>query len=137
MAPSTHNISPCYTSAIPQVNPNMVTLKQINSEFAAAFKAVRLNALQDTPFAFGSTFAKESQFSDREWEQRMSRWNGDRSICYLAWDGDIPCGIAAGLLDEEQSTRVHLVSMWVAPAHRRSGVGSPALRRLEARSPAG
>lgn len=101
----------------------MVILKPITLESLTSFRAVRLNALQDTPSAFGSTYAKESRLSDLEWEQRVSQWNGDRSICYLAWDGAEPCGIAAGFVDREDPTKAHLVSMWVAPSHRGGGVG--------------
>ncbi len=98
-------------------------LNPISSESAASFKAVRLAALQDTPTAFGSTYAKESQFSDVDWQQRVAQWSGDRSICYLAWDEDQPCGIAAGFVDRDDPTKAHLVSMWVAPSYRGSGIG--------------
>jgi GNAT superfamily N-acetyltransferase len=101
----------------------MVTIKPITSEAVAGFKAVRLAALQDTPSAFGSTYAKESLLSDAQWEQRLAKWNGDRSMCYLAWNADRPCGIAAGFLDQDDATQAHLASMWVAPSHRGRGVG--------------
>jgi ribosomal protein S18 acetylase RimI-like enzyme len=101
----------------------MAMLKPITCESVASFKAVRLGALQDTPSAFGSTYAKESRLSDAEWDQRVAQWHGDRSICYLAWEGDRACGIAASFLDLEDVTKAHLVSMWVAPPQRRCGVG--------------
>ena len=41
----------------------------------------------------------------------------------LAMDADVPCGIVGCFLDREDSSRAHLVSMWVAPTHRRAGVG--------------
>ena len=44
-------------------------------------------------------------------------------MCYLGWDADRPCGIAAGCPDRDHATTAHLVSMWVAPSHRRLGVG--------------
>jgi len=50
--------------------------------------------------------------------------NGERRIGYLAMDNAVPCGIAAGFLDEHDPTRAHLISMWVAPAYRRTGTGS-------------
>lgn len=88
-----------------------------------SFRAVRLRALRDTPSAFGSTYAREQQLSDAEWLKRVAQWNGDRSVAYLAWDGDAPCGIVAGFLEADEPAMAHLVSMWVAPTHRRSGVG--------------
>src|SRR4051812_40658765 len=100
-----------FPDVIGQPHTKTMTLKPINVASAASFKAVRLAALQDTPTAFGSTYAKESPCSDAEWAQRVTQWNGDRSICYLAWDEEQPCGIAAGFLDREHATKAHLVSM--------------------------
>jgi ribosomal protein S18 acetylase RimI-like enzyme len=101
----------------------MVILKPISPGSVAAFKAMRLAALRDTPLAFGSTYAKESLLSDADWDRRVAQWQGDRSACYLAWDGEEPCGIAAGFLDKDDARKAHLVSMWVAPSHRRRGIG--------------
>jgi len=101
----------------------MAILKPITPAAWANLKEVRLRALADTPFAFGSTFADESQLTDADWQERAVKWTSDRSAAYLAWDGDLPCGIAAGFLDLENRAIAHLVSMWVAPTHRRRGVG--------------
>lgn len=101
----------------------MVILTPTTQESAASFKAVRLRALQDTPLAFGSTHAKESQLSDADWEERAAQWNGERATAYLAWDGNDACGIVACFLDRDDATKAHLVSMWVAPTHRGRGVG--------------
>jgi ribosomal protein S18 acetylase RimI-like enzyme len=100
----------------------MVTLERITAENVALFREVRLRALQDTPLAFGSTYARESQFSDEEWLQRVTRWNGESGIGYLAMEGRHGCGIAGVLLEEGEAC-AHLVSMWVAPTHRKCGTG--------------
>jgi ribosomal protein S18 acetylase RimI-like enzyme len=101
----------------------MVVIKPITVEAALTLKAIRLRALLDTPKAFGSTYARESRFSDAEWEDRARRWTDDRSACYLALEDGEACGIAAGLLDKQDSTQAHLVSMWIAPTHRGGGIG--------------
>lgn len=44
-------------------------------------------------------------------------------MAFLAFDADVPCGIVGCFLDREDPSRADLVSMWVAPTHRRSGVG--------------
>jgi GNAT superfamily N-acetyltransferase len=98
-------------------------IKPIDAESVQSFKAVRLAALRDTPLAFGSTFAEESQLSDADWARRVARRNGDRSIGFLAWDGDQPAGLAASYFDQDDPGKAYLVSMWVAPSHRRRGVG--------------
>lgn len=88
------------------------------------FKAVRLRALLDMPSAFSSTYAAESQLTDADWINRVAQWSSDRSTTYLAMDAETPCGIVSGFLDKDDATIAHLASMWVAPVHRRLGVGS-------------
>ena len=39
----------------------MISLESVTPQNAMTYKAVRLEALQDTPSAFSSTYAKESQ----------------------------------------------------------------------------
>jgi len=106
-----------------EIAPTMITLELVTSENAIVFKSLRLRALQDTPRAFSSTYADESRLTDTEWVKRAAQGSGQRSRTYLAMDTVGPCGIAGGFFDKEDSTRAHLVSMWVAPTHRRLGIG--------------
>jgi ribosomal protein S18 acetylase RimI-like enzyme len=101
----------------------MPTLHQIAPSLASIYKSVRLRALQDTPSAFGSTYAREVQFSDTDWQQRAANLCTPRSIGYLAREEDDYCGIAASFLNEKNPQHAELVSMWVAPGHRRTGAG--------------
>lgn len=101
----------------------MITLEPISPLRTGIFKSVRLRALQDSPLAFGSTYAKESALSDSDWEGRAVKWNNGRSAGFVAMDGQTPCGLVAVLLDEQEKTHAQLVSMWVAPTHRRLGTG--------------
>jgi ribosomal protein S18 acetylase RimI-like enzyme len=87
------------------------------------FKEVRLRALLDSPTAFSSTFAKESTLTDDDWVARVAQWSSGTSTTYLALDTGRACGIASGMLDQTDPSRAHLLSMWVAPTHRRMGVG--------------
>jgi ribosomal protein S18 acetylase RimI-like enzyme len=101
----------------------MISLDLVTPANAMIFKEVRLRALQDTPSAFSANYAEESQLTDADWTQRAVQWNGRISRAYIAMDADTPCGIAGGYLEKEDSSRAHLVSMWVAPSHRRLGIG--------------
>ena len=100
-----------------------ITVKPISKDSIASFKATRLHALQDTPLAFGSTYERESQFSDADWQERVARYNSVRAVGYLAWDDAQACGIVGCLLDNDDSAKAHIVSMWVAPGYRKIGVG--------------
>ncbi len=101
----------------------MITLEPITPQNASIFKTTRLRALQDTPSAFGATFAKESLLTEADWVERAARWNGEKSILYLALDGGAAAGIAGSYLDQEDATRAHLVSMWTDPTCRQQGIG--------------
>jgi ribosomal protein S18 acetylase RimI-like enzyme len=101
----------------------LIVIQPITRENIQIFKAVRLNALLDSPFAFGSTYAREAEFPESEWLARVERWSGEKGAGFLAIDGDCACGIAGSLLDPHDASRAQLVSMWTAPTHRRQGVG--------------
>ena len=100
-----------------------IELVPISPANVMQFKAVRLAALQESPTAFGSTYAKESKLTDADWLSRSNRWTGETAIGYLAIDSDHPVGILMCTMDERDPTRAEAISMWVAPTHRRRGVG--------------
>lgn len=101
----------------------MILIEKITTQNVAAFREVRLRALWEAPYAFGSTYAREAQFEDAEWVRRAEKWNGERGVGFLAMDDGVACGLAGSFLDAEEAKRAQLVSMWTAPTHRRKGVG--------------
>lgn len=101
----------------------MITVEPITPQNLSLFKTVRLRALQEAPYAFSATYAKESQFDDAEWLRRAGRMNGEKGVGFLAIDGDAGCGIVGAFFDANDATRAQLVSMWTDPAHRQRGVG--------------
>jgi ribosomal protein S18 acetylase RimI-like enzyme len=109
----------------------MIRLEPISPANALVFKTVRLRALQTDPTAFSSTYAKESAFPDEEWFRRAVRWSSDGFIACLALDKENPCGLV-GCYIEEDPQYAHVVSMWVDPAYRRSGVGRALIDELKA-----
>jgi ribosomal protein S18 acetylase RimI-like enzyme len=101
----------------------MIELQPVSPANAMTMKSVRLRALKDSPTAFASKYEKESTLTNAEWVHRAGIWgSGDKSMAYLALDGDDACGIAAGYYPDDGSGP-YLVSMWVAPSHRRRAVG--------------
>ena len=109
----------------------MISIERIIPGNVPIFKAVRLRALKDSPFAFGSTYAWESQFTDDEWLRRAENWNGITGAGFLAIDKQEACGIAGSFLDEKYPAHARLVSMWTAPTHRMRGVGALLVRSAE------
>ena len=101
----------------------MVRIEQITSDNLAVFREVRLCGLQESPSAFGSTYAREREFTEEDWKARLQRWNGINGVGLLAVDEGVACGMAGALLDEGDARNAQLVSMWTAPAYRRKGIG--------------
>ena len=101
----------------------MIALEPLTPQNAMVFKDVRLRALRDSPSAFASTYAAESRLTDTDWRNRASEWSSTSSTTYLAMDAGSPCGIVSGFLDKDDAAIAHLASMWVAPTHRRLGIG--------------
>jgi len=101
----------------------MITIEPVSPMNAMLFKDVRLRALRDTPTAFSSTYAQEAKFTDPDWVKRAAQWSSGQSVGYLAIDAGSPCGLASGMVDHDDASCAHLYSMWVAPTHRRLGIG--------------
>jgi ribosomal protein S18 acetylase RimI-like enzyme len=101
----------------------MVAIEPITRLNVLLFKEVRLRALEDSPGAFDSTHARESQFADSEWMQRVEQWSGMSGAGFLAMDAGTACGIAGSFLDQNDPTRARLISVWTAPKHRKRGIG--------------
>ncbi len=104
-------------------NQLLITIEPITPDNVFLFKSVRLRALQDSPTAFGSTYAREVGFPESEWLARVERWSGEKGVGFLAINEETVCGIAGALLDLQDMSRAQLVSMWTAPAYRKQGVG--------------
>ena len=109
----------------------MITIEQLSPSLAMTLKDVRLRALQDTPSAFGSTYAKESRLPDEEWLVRANTWNGERSVGFIAMQDGAPCGVVAGKVDMDDPQTAHVLSMWVAPEQRRTGLGGRLLSAVQ------
>jgi ribosomal protein S18 acetylase RimI-like enzyme len=88
-------------------------------------REIRLTALQEAPYAFGSTYAREAQFTKEQWLARLH----DRAVTYLAYLPGLaePVGIAGVYVspgdDDADGEHPEIVSMWVCPAARGQKVG--------------
>lgn len=101
-----------------------VNVRRIRADEGAALKAVRLAALLDTPAVFASTHEREVAFTDDDWALRASAsaQGDDRSLFFAELDGKV-VGLVGAYADPATAGAVELVSMWTAPATRRTGTG--------------
>ncbi len=87
----------------------------------AVLRDLRLRAMQDAPDAFGSTYERELARSTSDWQKWLSP-----GVTFILEAGGGPKGLVAGVRDAADPSVVHLMAMWLDPAHRGSG-GADAL----------
>jgi GNAT superfamily N-acetyltransferase len=97
-----------------------VVVREVGPDEWELLRDVRLAALAEAPYAFGSTYAREAAFTEEQWRGRLA----SRSLTLFAFadglaDGQ-PAGIAGGYVEDGVAD---LVSMWVRPVARGLGVG--------------
>jgi GNAT superfamily N-acetyltransferase len=95
-----------------------VSVRQATVDDWQAVRDIRLAALQEAPYAFGSTYARERDFDEATWRGRLSNPDGPT---FLAFEGDEPVGIDG--VYTENGDRI-LVAMWVVPEARGAGIGA-------------
>jgi GNAT superfamily N-acetyltransferase len=91
--------------------------RRLTADDWGLLRDVRLAALADAPYAYGSTLAVEADFGEDEWRRRLS---GD-GLWVVALRGSVPVGIVGGYLPERDTPM--LVAMWVRPGNRGLGIG--------------
>ncbi len=95
-------------------------------EDGASLRQVRLRALIDSPSAFASSLAQESDRPIKAWEDRARiRAAGVSDVGFFAVEDERLVGMVAGYFDAEggEADVVHLIAMWVDPAARACGAG--------------
>ncbi len=79
-------------------------------------RALRLQALTDSPGAFGSTYERELARTAEDWR----RWLAP-GVTFILEAGGEPRGLVAGSRDPNDFSVVHLMAMWVHPDLRGTG----------------
>jgi GNAT superfamily N-acetyltransferase len=97
----------------------MVLVRETTAEEWQVLRDIRLEALQDAPNAFGSTYADQAALKEADWRRTISC--GGTFLAYLP-EGDMtkPAGVVSGY--HEALETVELESMWVRPQARGDGV---------------
>ena len=92
-------------------------VRRLGPEEWRTYRGVRLRALRNAPSAFGATLAGERGLKEREWRARLAS-----RAQFVVTVGSRTVGTAAGIQAEGEGAE--LISMWVAPRFRGTGVGS-------------
>ena len=95
------------------------------------YKDLRLRALADSPDAYCRTLAEEQDRSDAEWSSRLaSGADSGWDLPLVAKVDTEPIGLAWGRIDRNNPDVANLFQMWVAPSHRRLGIGQMLLETV-------
>jgi GNAT superfamily N-acetyltransferase len=88
-------------------------------------RAIRLEALSDTPDAYGSTYEESVRWSDAQWKNAASN-----RLYYLAdRDGRVVGMVSGGFNDAYPGTR-WLYGMYVTPSERGTGTADLLVRSI-------
>lgn len=99
-------------------------MREVTADQWRVWRLLRRQALDEAPYAFGSTLAEWSGAGDSEqrWRQRL-----DAVPVNLIAEHDL---FPAGMVSVTSAVRgvVEIISMWVAPSARGRGVGDALIR---------
>lgn len=106
-------------------------VRRLLSDECEAYWAIRLQALQDCPEAYGSTYEEESAFSP-ETKAARCQWTDDQFVVGAFSDDGLLHGII-GLWRETRIKSCHkaaIVGFYVLPKVRGNGVGTRLFEQL-------
>lgn len=90
-------------------------LHRLTPEDWRLMRDVRLRSLQDSPSAFGSTYARERDRDESGWRSWLSTpWPK-----FVATQDGRGVAIGGGYVDDDGTA--HVIAMWTAPEARRQG----------------
>ena len=99
-------------------------IRRITTADVDTYRQIRLTALAESPSSFGSTYAAEIELPEAEWVDRtVGAASGAERALFLAFDGGACIGLVGAIEDDLGADR-QLISMWVAPSYRGTGVAT-------------
>lgn len=103
-----------------------LTVRALTQDDWEAYRAVRLEALRESPEAFVATYAEESAFDEAEWRDRMQR-----STRLLAERDGKPVGIVSvgRAKSSDEGDTGEIFGLWIEPECRGTGVATALVKR--------
>jgi len=101
----------------------MISVRRLRIGEGELYKQIRLASLQESPYAFSSTYASALKRSPESWsEQADNSAGGPDRATFIAFSGDSPIGLAALYRDKEGADTGEVLQVWVSPEYRGKGV---------------
>lgn len=108
----------------------MISIRPIAPHEWLKYRNIRLQALQDSPDAFGSTWENEATRANENWSKRIAiAASGGTDLPLFALNGDEVCGLIWCKLSTLEPGAADIYQMWVAPTARGQGIGSALLKQ--------
>jgi GNAT superfamily N-acetyltransferase len=96
----------------------MARIERLRPGEGHRWRCIRLKALEEAPYAFGTTYAEASQWSAARWEAQVVEF-----ATFVAVLEGRDVGVARGAEHHRSDVR-ELIGMWVDPTVRRQGIAS-------------
>jgi ribosomal protein S18 acetylase RimI-like enzyme len=103
-----------------------IKISQLAVDKWQLFRDLRLEALQEDPLAFASSFEEEKNYSQEIWQYRMA------NMWFALVDNTIAGMI--GLIRSENKASLHcgyIVSLWIKPEFQGQGIATSMLRSVQ------
>jgi GNAT superfamily N-acetyltransferase len=100
-------------------------IERLNPSEGMRFRVIRLRSLKDAPDAFGSTYEETAARPEQSWSEQVAKMP-----TFVAVVDGRDVGVVRGAADEESRDAAWLLSMWVAPEARGTGVGEALIDTL-------
>lgn len=104
----------------------IITVRRLGPDDWTIWREIRLMALADAPYAFGSSLAREQAMAESGWRDRLAPEHGVTAVAML---DERPVG-AIGGYTPPGATSVLLIAMWAHPDVRGRGVGDVLVREV-------
>ncbi len=91
------------------------SIRRVGPDDWRLFRELRLTSLREAPYAFASRLETALEYGEADWRGRLVSVTQ-----FAAFDAEQPVGTAGALTEGEKT---ELVSMWVRPEARGTGVG--------------
>jgi GNAT superfamily N-acetyltransferase len=97
----------------------MPGVRRLRADEWERWRAFRLAMLAEAPYAFGTTLAEASGYTDETWRQRVATMAaGDGTVLYVAEDAE---GLAASAGGYVEDGVPNVFSVWTRPDARGNG----------------
>jgi GNAT superfamily N-acetyltransferase len=113
-------VLPCETLKVP---------RRLQRDEWKLLRDLRLRALREAPEAFAQSAERAQMLTEADWRARLAA-SGESAWFVEELDGSA-VGMAAGFINETETSLAHLGGMFVEPIYRRSGIGRALIEAVE------